>query len=86
LQEIAEKLSTATNKKITYIDTSPLDFKQILIQSGVSEWFAEALAVSWQIASEGNPIITNVVAKVGGKQPITFDEFVWDHKAVLSEK
>jgi uncharacterized protein YbjT (DUF2867 family) len=84
LQEIAEKLSTATNKKITYIDTSPLDFKQTLIQSGVSEWFAEALAISWQIASEGKPSITNAVAKVGGKQPITFDEFVWDHKAVLS--
>jgi uncharacterized protein YbjT (DUF2867 family) len=84
LQEIAEKLSTATNRKITYIDASPLDFKQTLIRSGVSEWFAEAAAISWQIASEGKPTITNAVAKVGGKQPITFDEFVWDYRAVLS--
>jgi uncharacterized protein YbjT (DUF2867 family) len=84
LQEIAEKLSKATSQKITYIDTSPLDFKQTLIQTGVSEWFAEAVAISWQIVSEGKPTITNAVAKVGRKQPITFDEFVWDHRAVLS--
>lgn len=84
LQEIAEKLSTATKQKITYIDASPLHFKQTLIQSGVSEWVAEAVAKSWQIAGKGRATVTNEVAKIGGKQPITFDEFVWNHKALLS--
>lgn len=83
LQEITERLSIATNQKITYMDASPSDFKQTLIRYGVAEWFAEAVAISWQVASEGNPTITDAVAKIGGKQPITFDEFVCDHKAVL---
>jgi uncharacterized protein YbjT (DUF2867 family) len=84
LQEIAEKLSVVTNRKITYVDVSPITFKQILLQSGVSDWYAEAVAGSWQVANKGQPIITDVVARIGRKQPITFDEFVRDHKVVLA--
>jgi len=83
LQEIAEKLSTVTNQKITYMDASPLDFKQTLIRSGVPAWFAEAVATSWQVASKGNPTITDAVTKIGRKQPITFDEFVCEHEIVF---
>ncbi|MGF1516790.1 MAG: SDR family oxidoreductase [Nodosilinea sp.] len=84
LQEITEKLSTVANQKITYIDASPLDFKQTLIRSGAPEWFAEAATMSWQIASEGKPNLTNVVTKIGRKQPITFNEFAWDYKAMFA--
>lgn len=84
LQEIAEKLSTAANRKITYIDASPLDFKQTLVRSGVSEWFAEAVTTSWQIASKGKPTLTDVVTKIGRKQPITYDEFACDYKAIFA--
>ncbi|MEM8614020.1 MAG: SDR family oxidoreductase [Cyanobacteria bacterium P01_H01_bin.105] len=83
LQEIAERLSTVTNQKITYINTSPFNFKQTLIRAGVPEWFAEAVATSWQVASQGKPTITNAITKIGKQQPITFDEFAWDHKAVF---
>jgi uncharacterized protein YbjT (DUF2867 family) len=84
LQKIAEKLSVVTNRKIIYIDVSPVTFKQILLQSGVSDWYAEAVAESWQVANKGQPTITDVVARIGRKQPITFDEFVRDHKVVLA--
>jgi uncharacterized protein YbjT (DUF2867 family) len=83
-QEIAEKLSTVTNQKITYIDASPLDFKQTLIRSGVPGWFAAAVITSWQVASKGNPTISDSVVKVGRKQPIMFDEFVQEYRVVLA--
>ncbi|MEM9486492.1 MAG: SDR family oxidoreductase [Cyanobacteria bacterium P01_F01_bin.116] len=83
LQEIAKKLSAVTNQQITYINASPFNFKQTLIRAGVSEWYAEAVTTSWQVASEGKPNITNAVTKIGKQQPITFDEFVWDHKTVF---
>ncbi|MBE9108160.1 SDR family oxidoreductase [Nodosilinea sp. LEGE 07298] len=84
LQEIAEKLSIVANQKITYIDASPLDFKQTLIRLGVPEWFAEAVTTSWQIASKGRPTLTDTVTKVGREQPITFNEFAWDYKAIFT--
>ena len=83
LQEIAEKLSAVTNQKITYINASPSDFKQTLIRASVPEWFAEAAATSWQVASKGKPTITDAITKIGKQQPITFDEFVWEYKAVF---
>lgn len=86
LQEIAEKLSTVTNQKITYIDASPLNFKQMLISSSVPDWFAEAVTTSWQIASKGKPTLTDVVTKIGRKQPITFNEFAWDYKAMFAQE
>ncbi|MBD1866523.1 SDR family oxidoreductase [Cyanobacteria bacterium FACHB-471] len=86
LAEIAEKLSIVANQKITYIDASSLDFKQTLIQSNVPEWFAEAVTTSWQIASKGKPTLTDVVTQIGGKQPITFDEFAWDYKTIFAQE
>lgn len=83
LQEIAAKFSAIASQKITYIDVSPIDFQQTLLQSGVAEWFAEAVAASWQVASKGQPTITDVVTKIGRKQPITFDQFVQDHEVLF---
>ena len=83
LQEIAEKLSAVTHQKITYVSASPFAFKQILIRAGVPEWFAEAVVMSWQVASQGKPTITDTITKIGKQQPITFDEFAWDYKAVF---
>ncbi len=84
LQEIAEKLSTVANQNIAYIDDSPSNFKQIIICSGISEWFAEAVTTSWQIANKGEPTLTDVVTKIGRKQPITFNEFARDYKSIFA--
>ena len=83
LQEIADKLSAVTNQKITYVNMSPFDFKQILLRSGIPEWFAEAVVMSWQVASQGKPTITDAIIKIGQQQPITFDKFAWDHQALF---
>jgi uncharacterized protein YbjT (DUF2867 family) len=80
LTDIAERLSNVANQQITYINVSPGDFKQTLLQSGLHEWYAEAIAASWQLASEEQPTVTDVVAEITGKQPITFKQFVRDYE------
>jgi uncharacterized protein YbjT (DUF2867 family) len=79
LQEIAATFSTAIRPKITYRDISPLDFQQTLHQAGVSEWYAEAVVASWQIASQEQPTLTDIVTKIGRKQPFPFEAFVRDY-------
>ncbi len=49
LKDIAEQLSAAANKKITYINVSPCHFKRTLLQAGLHEWYAEAIVASWQV-------------------------------------
>lgn len=80
LKDIAEQISVAANKKITYINVSPCDFKRTLLQSGLHEWYAEAIVASWQVASEGQPTVTNAVAEITGRRPIAFEQFVQNHK------
>ncbi|MBW4621354.1 MAG: SDR family oxidoreductase [Cyanosarcina radialis HA8281-LM2] len=83
LSAIAEKLS-AYAKKITYIDVAPDDFKQTLLQSGLPQWYAEAIVASWQIASEGQPLVTDTVFETTGRRAIKFDRFVRDYQQKLS--
>lgn len=81
LKDIAEQLSASANKKITYINVSPCDFKQTLLQAGLHKWYAEAIVASWQVASEGHPTITNIVSEITGRRPIAFEQFVQDYSS-----
>jgi uncharacterized protein YbjT (DUF2867 family) len=83
MSAIAEKLSICANKKITYIDVASDDFKQTLFQVGLPQWYAEAVVASWQIASEGHPIVTDTVFETTGKQPIAFDRFIRDYQGTF---
>jgi hypothetical protein len=79
LQQIAEKFSTVVRQKITYCDISPLDFQQTLHQAGALEWYAEAVVAAWQIASQEQPTLTDIVTKIARKRPIPFEAFVRDY-------
>lgn len=80
LKDIAEKISAAANKTITYINASPCDFKRTLLQAGLQEWYAAAIVESWQVASKGHPTITNVVSKITGRRPVALEQFVQDYE------
>ncbi|MBW4651714.1 MAG: SDR family oxidoreductase [Kaiparowitsia implicata GSE-PSE-MK54-09C] len=80
LKDIAEQLSAAANKKITYLNVSPCDFKRTLLQAGLHEWYATAIVASWQVASEGHPTVTNIVAEITGRRPIKLEQFVQDYE------
>ena len=77
--QVAEKLSTTIGKKVTYVSLSPDEYKRRLLKVGRSEWFVDAVNEIYSYYSAGQGmIITNVVAEVAKKQPITFDQFAND--------
>lgn len=84
LQNIAKKLSAATNGKIRYVNISAGDFKRTLLQYGLQDWHAESVVTSWQVASQEPPIVTDTVVEITGKRPITFEQFIQDYKRELN--
>lgn len=87
MYEIADKLSAAIGKKVTYIDIEPEAFKQGLIADGVPEWYADDMVKlnAYNATYEGD-VVTNVVAEVTKFQPITFDKFAQDYAYIFQAK
>jgi uncharacterized protein YbjT (DUF2867 family) len=78
--EVAEKLSIAIENKVTYVSVSPEEYKKPILERGVQEWFVDAVNDIYSYYSEGmGMIVTNVVAEVALKQPISFDQFAKDY-------
>jgi uncharacterized protein YbjT (DUF2867 family) len=82
--ECADIFSKLLGKPVTYVDVTPEDYKATLMQWGVPEWLADALNELFGIYRLGyGAVVTNVVAEVAKKEPITFEQFVRDHIAVF---
>lgn len=82
--EVADQLSELLGKPVTYVDVSPADYKATLVQWGVPEWMADALNELFDIYRMGyGAVVTDVVATVAKKEPITFKKFAQDHLAVF---
>jgi uncharacterized protein YbjT (DUF2867 family) len=80
--EVAEKLSTAIGKKVTYVDVPLAQAKKAMADGGAPDWFVEGQMEQYQVRLKGyQSAVTSVVSEVTGKQPITFDEFAQDHAA-----
>ena len=77
--EIAQTLSAATGKQIEYRDIEPKQFLQKLLRAGLPGWYAEAVTASWRVAREGEPIVTDVVAALTKRPPITIAQFARDY-------
>ena len=83
IRDVAAKFSAIGNRKVTYVDIPPTEFNRRLVRAGASTWFAEAVVVAWQVARRRQPIITDDIAKIGRKRPLSFNEFIQDHKLKL---
>jgi uncharacterized protein YbjT (DUF2867 family) len=78
--QVAEKLSTALGKKITFVNASPEEFKKGALAIGMPEWLVDALNELYGWVREGGAaVVTDVVARVAGKPPISFDQFAREH-------
>lgn len=85
-EEVAEKLSVAAGKKVTYVSVSPEDYKRRLLEIGVSEWFVDAVNEIYSYYSAGQGmIVTDVIAEVAKKQPTSFDQFTKDYAQRFKE-
>jgi uncharacterized protein YbjT (DUF2867 family) len=78
--EIAEKLSNVLGKKVSYVDVPPEVARKGMIDTGMPEWFATDLVALFGTFSAGyGAIVTNTVADVAHKRPISFDQFAHDY-------
>jgi uncharacterized protein YbjT (DUF2867 family) len=77
--EIARRLSAATGRLIEYRDVAPAEFLNMLLQSEIPAWYAEAVTASWAVARQDEPTVTDVVSTLAKKSPTTFAQFARDY-------
>ena len=78
--DIADKLSEAVGKKVTYVSVSPEDFRAGLLGAGLPVWLADALGMLNEILAAGKAeTVTRVIEEVAKKEPLTFDRFARDY-------
>ena len=80
--EIADKLSAAVGKKITYVDVPLEQARKALEESGAPKWFVDGQMEQYQVRLKGyQAAVTAIVSEVAKKAPLLFDEFARDHAA-----
>ena len=80
--QVAEKLSKLLGTTIKYVDLTPQQLKQSMLQAGMPKWQAHALVDLQGYYTEGaGARITQDVQQVLGRQPIRFDQFLKDYAA-----
>lgn len=84
--DIAQKLSSASDRSIRYVSPSMETFKQGLMQSGTPEAAADLMGAMYTLEQQNhNAEVTDTVSKITGKSCITFDEFAQEFAPKLSE-
>lgn len=82
--EVAEILSTALGRKITYLPVSDQEYKQGALAAGVPEAYADALLDLNRFYREGGAEeVSEDVKLVTWKDPVPFEDFARDHVAQL---
>ncbi len=74
--QVADKISAAIGKKITYVDVPLEAAKKALLDGGAPEWFAEGQMEQFRFRWKGKQsCVTSTIADVAKKKPTMFDEF-----------
>lgn len=85
--DIAETLTTALGKQVTYINVSPEQFKSGMLSFGAPEWIADAMNELFAVYRAGyGGGVTDTIAAVTKKPPITFEQFTKDHLSAFQAK
>ncbi len=75
--QMAEKLGAALGRKITFYPISDEQARTRLLANGLTAALADALVALWQGVREGRAeTVTDTVARVLGRRPLGFDEWV----------
>jgi uncharacterized protein YbjT (DUF2867 family) len=75
--EIADLLTTILGHEVTYLPVSPDDRRSALLDTGVTQWFAELL-LSLETSAEAGQIgtVTTTLKHLLGHKPRTVEEFL----------
>lgn len=83
-EQVADKISAAIGKKVTYVDVPPEAAKKALLDGGAPEWFAEGQMEQFRFRWQGKQSrVTSTIAEVAKKKPTTIDEFAREHASYL---
>ncbi len=75
--EVADKLASALGKPVKYVAVPPEAAIASMLQSGMPDWNAKALAELY------GTFTTDTLKQITGREPIPFDQFARDHAAMF---
>lgn len=82
--QVTEKISTAIDKEITYMNISSEEARKTMIGAGMSEWYVNDLIELYRQFQEGKGArVTDTIQRIAGKPPITYDRFALDYAHVF---
>jgi uncharacterized protein YbjT (DUF2867 family) len=83
---VADAISQAIGKKVTYVHVPPEYAMKQMLADGVPRWLADDMIILTASFREGYGAgVTNTVAEVTKRKPHTFRQFAKDHARVFSE-
>lgn len=83
---VADAISQAIGRKVSYVHIPPEYAKKQIIADGVPRWLADDMIILFASFREGyGATVTNTVAEVTKRKPRTFRQFARDHARVFSE-
>lgn len=78
--DVADKLSAAVGKRISYVDVPLEAAKQAILDTGAPAWFAEGQAEQFRFRWQGKQSrVTSTIADVAGKKPTSFEDFAREY-------
>ncbi len=82
--QIAEKVTSALGKRITYIDVTPEQAEESMAKSGIPSWMIQCLLELFTVSKAGYLAeISPVVKQLLKREPILFDRFLRDNLAAF---
>jgi uncharacterized protein YbjT (DUF2867 family) len=79
--QVAQAISAATGKKVTYEDIDPGVLRERLLTAGLPEDYADFLLTIFGFLKLGySAPVTDLVQKVAGRRPIDIRTYAQDHK------
>jgi uncharacterized protein YbjT (DUF2867 family) len=84
MAEVAEKLSTATGKRIRYVNVAPEEAKRAQLAAGVPPFTADALAELFAERRKGKEAqVSSIIQTIFGWRATSFDEFAMRNAAIF---
>lgn len=82
--QMAEILSNATGKKISYVNISEEEARRAMKDIGLSEWWIDTIIEVYEYYKRGSQQqVSSAVEEVTGKKPISFSQFAKDYAQVF---
>ncbi len=83
--DVAEQLSAVLGKRVEYVNQDPAAFREKIAPFLTSEWHANSIMHLFSELAAGvvRPQVTDTFARLVGREPIVFKQFVRDHIGVF---